>query len=141
MAKSKKQKVAINRSIKELNAQAAFSDWFEAEEEGELSVDVFQDKDNIYVKSTVAGVKPENLEISVNNDMLTIHGFRQKEERVAQDDYFCQECFWGKFSRSVILPVNVRTDQIAATLEDGVLTIKLPKIKHQRNIPIMVKKE
>lgn len=135
--KSKKQKLEIKQSLQDEIEQ----NWLEAEQEGELSIDVFQDKDNIYVKSTVAGVKPENLEISVNNDMLTIRGFRQQEEQIEQKDYFYQECFWGRFSRSIILPVEVATDKISAELESGILIITLPKLKRQRNIPVKIKNE
>src|SRR3989344_4184428 len=76
-------------------------------EEGQLSVDVFQTKDAIVIKSTIAGVKPEDIDISINNDMVTIRGKRQEEETISQDDYFYQECYWGGFSRSIILPTEI----------------------------------
>lgn len=136
VTKSKKQKIIFSRSAGELTDQQ----WPEVEEpEGELSIDVFQDKNNIYIQSAMAGVKPENLEISVHHDMVTIRGRREKNQIVAQKDYFYQECFWGKFSRSIILPFNIKTDQIKAEIDNGILTITLPKLKHQHNIPIEVK--
>ncbi|OGY43354.1 MAG: hypothetical protein A2731_00650 [Candidatus Buchananbacteria bacterium RIFCSPHIGHO2_01_FULL_39_8] len=130
-----KEMLAINKELQDEIEQ----NWLSAEEEGELSVDIYQDENNVYVTSTVAGVKPENLEISVNNDLLTIRGFRQHGREIDQREYFLQECFWGRFSRSIILPVEVATDRISAELEDGVLTIILPKLKRSRNIPIKIK--
>lgn len=116
-------------------------DWLESQEEteGQLTLDVFQDADNIVIKSTIAGVRPEDLDISINNDMLTIKGERRKEETVKEDDYFYQECYWGAFSRSVILPMEVETDKIEALLKDGVLTIKLPKSRKAKARKIQVK--
>ena len=116
------------------------SDWFEDETEGQLLLDVYQDKKNIYIKSAIAGVKAQDLKISLHNDMLTIRGERRNEVVVDSEvDYFYQECYWGSFSRSIILPVEVKTDKIAATLKNGVLTITLPKAQRRTNIPIEVK--
>lgn len=98
-----------------------------SETEGQLSIDVFQTPSDIVIKSTIAGVKPENLDIAITNDMVTIRGRREAEESVNKDHYFYQECYWGPFSRSVILPVDVETNKSMATLKNGVLTIKLPK--------------
>ena len=116
-------------------------EWLETQEEteGQLTLDVFQDADNIVIKSTIAGVRQEDLDISINNDMLTIKGERRKEETVKEDDYFYQECYWGAFSRSVILPMEVEADKIEALLKDGVLTIKLPKSRKAKARKIQVK--
>jgi len=103
------------------------SDWTADETEGQLSVDVYQTPADIVIKSTIAGVKPENLDIAITNDMVTIRGRREAEEELKKDEYFYQECYWGAFSRSIILPVDVQTDKSLATLKNGVLTIKLPK--------------
>lgn len=99
------------------------------EEEGQLSVDVYQKPDNIIVRSTMAGVRPEDIDIAINNDMVTIRGERICEEKVSSENYFHQECFWGRFSRSIILPVEVDTKNAQANLKNGVLTITLPKKK------------
>ncbi len=98
-----------------------------SEAEGQLAVDVFQTPTDIFIKSTIAGVKPEDLDIAITNDMVTVRGHRRSESDLAKDDYFYQECYWGPFSRSVILPVDVETTKSVATLKNGVLTIKLPK--------------
>ena len=110
--------------------------WIAEELEGQLSVDVFQKADSIVVKSTIAGVEPEDLEIFLNRDMLTIKGKREHAETVSQGDYFIRECYWGKFSRTIILPSDVKSEDAKATLKDGVLTIVMPKAQHSRTIPV-----
>jgi len=108
-------------------------------EEGQLAIDVYQVKDAIIVKSTIAGVKPEDVDISINNDLLTIRGARKLAEQISEDDYFYQECYWGGFSRSIILPVEVKADEVEATIENGVLTVVLPKAQIAKQISIKVK--
>jgi len=95
--------------------------------EGQLSCDVFQTRDNIVVKSTIAGVDPKNLDISVSNDLLTIRGYREMDEEVNEGDFYAHECYWGTFSRSIVLPQEVDQNKVQATLKNGVLTIILPK--------------
>ncbi len=97
--------------------------------EGQLTIDVFQTPTDIIIKSTIAGVKPEDLDITITNDMVTIKGKREKDETVTEGDYYYQECYWGAFARSVILPVDVETEKAEATMKNGILTIKLPKIE------------
>ncbi len=108
----------------------------ELTEDGQLSVDVWQDKHNIIIKSTIAGVEPEDIDITFDNDMLTIRGKRQKDTTIDDEDYFYQECYWGGFSRSIILPVPVNADKIKATIRNGVLTISLPKSNKDINIKV-----
>ncbi|MFA6171235.1 MAG: Hsp20/alpha crystallin family protein [Patescibacteria group bacterium] len=108
-------------------------------DEGQLSIDVYQTPENIVVKSTIAGVKPQDIDISINNDMLTIRGRREMGETVREENYLFRECYWGNFSRSVILPVEVKAEKIEATLENGILTIVLPKAKTMKQISVKVK--
>jgi len=96
-------------------------------EEGQLTLDVYQTPSDIVIKSTVAGVKPEDIDISFTNDMITIRGRRKKEDEITTEDYYYQELYWGAFSRSVILPVEVDVDKAKADIKNGILTIKLPK--------------
>lgn len=128
---------------KEVSAQteeAPDEEWLDEDyEEGQLSVDVYQTKDAIVIKSTIAGVKPEDIDISINNDMVTIRGKRQIEETVSEDDYFYQECYWGGFSRSIILPTEVVPDKVEASLKNGVLTVTLPKARESKSISVKVK--
>ncbi len=106
------------------------------QEEGQLLLDVYQDEKNIYIASTIAGANPEDLEINLNNDMLTIRGTRQAGVDIASTDYFYQECYWGSFSRSIILPMEIKHEKIKADLKNGVLTITLPKAKKRNTIAI-----
>ncbi len=108
------------------------------EPEGELAIDVYQTENDLVIQSAIAGVKPENLDISIERDIITIKGSREKpfEER---GDYFTQECYWGPFSKEVILPVEVDPDRAEATMKDGILTIRIPKILREKKRKIKVK--
>ncbi len=108
-------------------------------EEGQLSLDVYETDKTIVVRSTIAGVKPEDLDITIDHDMLTIRGQRKDECEEKGREYLYRECYWGSFSRSVILPVEVDEKKIDATLEAGVLTITLKKIKKSNKVGIKVK--
>ena len=108
-------------------------------EEGQLAIDVYQTAKDIVIKSIVGGVKSEELDISINNDMVTIKGVRQNPDEVASEDYYYQECFWGSFSRSVILPTEVDVESAEAAMKEGILTVKLPKIKKTVSKKITVK--
>ncbi|MFH0969073.1 MAG: Hsp20/alpha crystallin family protein [Patescibacteria group bacterium] len=95
--------------------------------EGQLTIDVYQTDNDIVIKSTIAGVKPEDLDVAINNDMVTIRGERKNEEMVGSENYYYQECYWGSFSRSVVLPVDIIAEKAEASLKNGILTIRLPK--------------
>jgi HSP20 family protein len=111
--------------------------WKEFEGEGgQLSVDIYETPTKLIVKSTIAGTKPEDIKISLQNDMLIIKGSRHLEEKIKDEDYLFRECYWGAFSRSVILPVEVEKHKINATMENGVLTIELPKAKKVKDIRV-----
>lgn len=106
--------------------QASSEDWL-SEYEGQLTIDMYQTKDNVIIKSTIAGVKPEDIDVTIANDMVTIRGERKRDFDASSEDYFYQECYWGSFSRSVVLPVDVDIDNVSADLKDGILTVILPK--------------
>ena len=134
--------------VREDSAQNHFSDddtlekkeWLaEAGDEGQLTLDVYQTDEDIIIKSTIAGVKPEDLDVSFSNGMITIKGERRQEEKIDQENYFYQELYWGRFSRSVILPVEVDADKIEAELKNGILTIRLPKKEEKKQKKIAVK--
>ena len=107
--------------------------------EGQLNIDMYQTKDNVIIKSTIAGVRPEDIDITVANDMVTVKGSRRKEESVEGDDYFYQECYWGNFSRSVIIPVDIDSEEIEADLKDGILTVIIPKAAKAKTKKVKVK--
>jgi len=125
--------VAVKQAPKENNEE-----WLN-DFEGQLNIDMYQTKDNVIIKSTIAGVKPEDIDITVANDMVTIKGARRKEENIATDDYFYQECYWGNFSRSVIIPVDIDSENIEADLKDGILTVIIPKAAKAKTKKVRVK--
>lgn len=111
------------------NRPTQHSQWEQEPEEndGQLTIDMYQTENDIVIKSTIAGVKPEDIDVSINNDMITIRGSRHMEEEVSEDKYYYQECYWGSFSRSVVLPIDVLPDKVEASLKNGILTVRLPK--------------
>jgi HSP20 family protein len=112
------------------------SEWSSPVGEGQLSVDVFRDKDNLVVQSTVAGVKPEDIDISIHGDLLTIRGKREQSSEVREDDWFYRECFWGSFSRSIVLPYEVASDSAESTLKNGVLEVRIPIREHGKKVDV-----
>jgi len=128
-----------NPSI-EISGEKAISDkekWLQPE--GELAVDVYQTEEEIVIQSTIAGIKPESLDISVENDVVTIRGIRERPEEAGERDYFYQECYWGPFSRKIILPEETDPSRTDATMKEGVLTIRIPKIQKEKKRKVMVK--
>ncbi len=119
---------------------AAPDEWMVADEtlEGQLAVDVFQTKDNIVIKAPIAGVAPGNLDVSVANDVVTLRGERVDESQIEREHYYIQECYWGSFSRSVILPTPTVAEKAKAVLKDGVLTVTIPKVETEKVKKIQV---
>lgn len=113
----------------------------EEEEDGQLAIDVYQDDDYVVIKSIIGGIRPEELDLSVTSDMVTIRGSRERSEGVAEENYYYQECFWGSFSRSVILPCDIKIDQVEASMKNGILTIKMPKVEKNSATKIQVRGE
>ena len=114
--------------------------WFDDEsEEAELTVDLYQTPTEIVVKTIVAGVKPEDLDIAITRDMVTIKGKREGERFIKDEEYFHKELYWGSFSRSIMLPAEVQVDEAEATEKHGLLTIRLPKIDKNRQTKLRVK--
>lgn len=115
--------------------------WLDENYEGQLSVDVYGTESEVVVVSTIAGVKPEDIDIAINNDMLTIRGQRSQEKEDSVSDHYYQECYWGGFSRSIILPVEVEADKVSASLKNGVLVVRLPRARKSKSISVRVKEE
>jgi HSP20 family protein len=108
-------------------------------EEGELSVDVFQNSSEIVIKAMVAGVRPEDLDISISRDVVTIKGKREGERTISDEDFFHKELYWGTFSRTVVLPQEIDVDAADAVEKHGLLIIKLPKLDKNRQTRLKVK--
>lgn len=112
------------------------SDFTQLPDEGQLSLDVFRDDDHLVIRSTVAGAKPEDLDISIHGDLLTIRGKREHESRVSEENWYYRECYWGAFSRSVVLPFDVASDLSKASLKNGVLEIRIPIREHGKKLKV-----
>ena len=99
----------------------------EPAEEGQLTVDIYDEGPNLVIQSSMAGVKPEDIDISLQEDTLTIRGRRERTKEIAEGNFYYRELYWGSFSRSIILPEEVEFPKAEATLKHGLLSIKLPK--------------
>lgn len=111
--------------------QAAWEDEAEAEMPGQLAVDVYETKEKLIVKARTAGVDKKDLDVSIADGVLTITGTLTAGDEAEAEHYHIQECYWGEFSRTITLPVQVKEDEIEAVLKDGVLTIGFTKIKQE----------
>lgn len=109
--------------------------------EGELAIDVYETDGYFIVQSTIAGVKAGDLDITIENDIVTIRGSREKQVSEESKKYYYQECYWGAFSRQVILPEEVEGSKAEAAIKDGVLTLKIPKIARVQKRKIAIKQE
>jgi len=114
--------------------------WPSSVEEGQLSIDVFRDKNDLVVRSTVSGAKPEDLDVSVHGDLLTIRGKREGKSDVREEDWYYRECYWGAFSRSIVLPYEVIADRAEASLANGILEVRIPiKAAGEKGIRVKVR--
>lgn len=133
----------IKKYSKELNkndGKSGGGGWIEEEqEEAELAVDVYQTLEEIIVQTMVAGVNPEDLELVVGRNLLTIRGKREENRTIDESDYFTKELYWGKFSRTISLPAEVETEEVEAIERHGLLTIKMQKVDKEKKNTIKVK--
>ncbi len=117
------------------------SQWSNMAREGELAVDVYQTGDAVVIVSVIGGFKPEEIAIEIQNDIVTIRGVRQRAEQVPDDCYLYQECYWGSFSRSIVLPVEVRAEEAQAIFRSGVLRVEVPKAVRLKSTVVQVVEE
>lgn len=106
--------------------------------EGHLTIDVYRTEDEIVIQSTIAGAKRDDIDIAVTQDMVTIKGRREPEERIKPSDYDHQELYWGPFSRAVILPEDIDAEGAKADYKNGILTIRLPKLAKTRTKKVKI---
>lgn len=109
------------------------------QQEGELPVDMYQTGDAIVIRALVAGVSPDDLDIAITRDMVTIKGIREEYQEAADDDYYHRELFWGSFTRTLLLPEEVLIDEAEAQEKHGLLEIRLPKLDKDRSTKLSVK--
>jgi len=116
------------------------NNWIEEEnEEAELAVDVYQTPTDIVVQTMVAGVKPDDLDLSIARDIITITGKREEQRNVDEENYFTKELYWGKFSRTISLPQEIEPEEVEATEKHGLLTIKLQKVDKNKTNNVKIK--
>ena len=109
------------------------------QEEGQLAVDMCQTPREIIIKTMVAGVKPEDLDIAITRDMVTIRGKRMESYEEDENDFFHKELYWGSFSRTIVLPAEVEIEEAEASEKHGLLTLILPKIDKNRQSKLKVR--
>ena len=107
--------------------------------EAELTVDVYQTPDKVIVKALVAGVKPEDLDVVITRDSVTIRGRREAHAEVRDEEYIHRELYWGSFSRTVILPQEVEPEEAEAVERHGLMIITIPKIDKGRQAKVKVR--
>ncbi|MDP3990872.1 MAG: Hsp20/alpha crystallin family protein [Candidatus Nealsonbacteria bacterium] len=137
----KKVKVEIEKKPKKEEQPKPDPEDLVQQEEGQLAIDVYETDDDIVVQSAIGGIKAEDLDISVENDLLTISGSRENKIEKEGKKYFYQECYWGSFMRKVILPQEVDAVKANASVKDGILTLSIPKLHRKTRRKISVKQE
>lgn len=120
---------------------AASEQTFLQEEEAQLTVDVFQTADEIILQAMVAGVRTEDLDVSISQDMVSISGKRSRAHTATDDNFYYKELYWGGFSRSILLPQEVDAEEAQATIKNGLLTIRLPKLDKTKIQKLRIKTE
>jgi HSP20 family protein len=134
----KKNLTGMNKGDKD--TKKGSNNWIEEEnEEAELAVDIYQTTTEIILQTMVAGVKPEDLELSIGRDIVTIRGKREEHRNIDEDNYFTKELYWGKFSRTISLPQEVEPEEVEALEKHGLLTVKLKKVDKEKTNNVKVK--
>ena len=138
VAKNPEPKAEPKKEFKPLKLE---QDDSSSKEEGQLAIDVYETEDDIVVQSTIGGIKAEDLDISIEDDMVTIRGSRENKIEKEGKKYFYQECYWGAFMRKLILPEEVDASKSKAVIKEGILTLSMPKIHRKTKKKITVERE
>jgi HSP20 family protein len=140
LAKANTGSVAARPKVMRARSEREEETWNDGEPEGQLTVDVYQTANDIVVESAIAGVDPHDIDVNVTTDSISIRGSRKREKPVRDEDYLYQECYWGKFGRSIILPQEVEPEEAEVKFKNGILTVILPKAnkKKSRKLKISV---
>ena len=112
---------------------------FNGEGRGSIALDMYQTANDVVVKASLPGFKPEEVDISITGDTLTLNGEHKEEKEIKEEDYFYKERRYGSFSRTVSIPVEVKSEKAEATFENGVLTLTLPKAEEAKPKQIKIK--
>ena len=132
VASTETTEVATEEMPQEDANEVVEDEWVETDEfPGQLAVDVYETADKLVVKARTAGISKSDLDVSISDNILTISGVLSGGEDEQTTRWHIQECYWGEFTRTIALPVQVREDEnsVKAELKDGVLTIMFDKEK------------
>lgn len=138
-SKSRSTRTNMETEIEVEEDRDPFLHTYEEEEDGELPVDVYHTDTEIIAQAFVAGVRPDELHITITRDSLTIKGKRQVSHKIDDEEYCIRELYWGSFSRTIDLPAEVEPEEAEAVEKHGLIIIKLPKIDKQKRANIKVK--
>ncbi len=120
--------------------EKAVGNWAEqAKEDAQLAIDAYQTSGEIIVTAMIAGVKPEDLDVSITREMVVIKGKREEPNSSDKENYISRELYWGGFSRTIILPVEVESDLSEAVEKHGLLIIRMPKINKDKSKTLKIK--
>lgn len=122
-------------SLSTSSAEQTYAD----EDDAQLAIDMYQTRNELIVVAMTAGVKLEGLDVSINNDVLSIRGIRSNPNKNMPDNYIHQELYWGPFSRTIVLPNEVDPDETTAEMSEGLLTIKMPKIDRTKTKTLKIR--
>jgi len=140
-AETAEEQIEINEEPpKFMEEKNVFDELFD-ESEGELAIDVYSTPTALVIESAIAGVKPEDIDVSINPESVTIRGKRERTEKIKTENYIHQECYWGRFSRTIILPQEVDPDKSHANIKNGVLKVTLQKADKEKTKKIKIKFE
>ena len=129
--KSQTDQNVISRIRKNLNEKTEYV-------EGQLSVDIYQNDDKLIILAPISGCSMEDIELTITDDVLSIKGRRSLDVDIDTDNFFTKECFWGTFSRAIVLPTKTETSKILAKFEHGILRIEIPKVETERTRKINI---
>ncbi|MFA5743188.1 MAG: Hsp20/alpha crystallin family protein [Candidatus Paceibacterota bacterium] len=108
--------------------------------EGQLAVDIYETEEDLVLQTAIAGVEADSLDISMEKDLLIVKGERKNPAKETKKNYFVEECYFGSFSREVILPREIDPTHTKASMEEGILTIRMPKIERDKKRKIVIEK-
>ena len=142
MAFLEKLKASEEKKPEEKNEKAekaeAKRDWKVSE--GQLAVDIYETEEDLVLQTAIAGVEADSLDISLEKDLLIVKGERKNPAKETKKNYFVEECYFGSFSREVILPREIDPSHTKASMEEGILTIRMPKIERDKKRKIVIEK-
>ena len=129
--KTQREQNVISKIRKNLNEKTAYV-------EGQLSVDIYQSEDNLIILAPISGCSIEDIELTITDDVLSIKGRRTLDPDIAAENFFTKECFWGTFSRAIVLPTKTETSKIIAKFLNGILRVEIPKVEAERTRKIEI---